>query len=338
MGTYMAETIGRRRVLGIFAAVAGLPLVTSLQQALAAPLAASWHGQALGAPAVLIVNHPDPREGEKLVRQAVAEAARLENIFSLYRPGSALNELNRAGALAAPMPELVELLEQCRRYWQASGGAFDPTVQPLWRLYARHFAQPDPAPEGPSPGEVRRALELVDFADVRASASRIACARQGMALTLNGVAQGYITDRVVDLLRRGGITSSLVDMGEPRAIGSRADGMPWQVELAVTQQDGGSGPVLGLRDRAVATSSPFGFRFDAAGRFNHIVDPRSGAAPALYRRVSVVAPDATTADAFSTAFNLMAPGAIGEAVAAHGALAVDVLPHDGPAWRAGAAI
>lgn len=53
-----------------------------------------------------------------------------------------------------------------------------------------------------------------------------------------------------------------------------------------------------------------GFQFDAKGRFSHILHPRSGATAQQYVRVSVVAPEASTADALSTAFSLMAPDEI----------------------------
>ncbi len=334
----MVDVLTRRRAIAVFASVAGLPLLRSLAYAeRAASDPVIWHGQALGAPATLVLNHPDRTFAERLVREVVAEVARLEDIFSLYRAGSSLNELNRAGALAAPPPELVDLLARCDQCWQATDGAFDPTIQPLWALHARHFAQVDAAPEGPSGDALRKALKTVGFADVRANASRIAFLRPGMALTLNGVAQGFVTDHIVALLRRAGITSSLVDMGEPYALGARANGSAWRIGLAVSQDDE-AGPILEVTNRAVATSSSSGFRFDSQGHFGHILDPRTGSSGARYRRVTVVAPDATTADAFSTAFNLMAPEAIYKVAQAHGALTVDLVPMEGVPSRFGAAI
>jgi thiamine biosynthesis lipoprotein len=58
-------------------------------------------------------------------------------------------------------------------------------------------------------------------------------------------------------------------------------------------------------DRAVSTSGGYGFRFDAAGRFNHLFDPRTGGCADLYRSVTTVSCTATAADALSTAFSLM---------------------------------
>ena len=329
----MASLYSRRRAIGIFAAAAGLPLLIGAKPGFRT---FNWTGQALGAPATLILNHDDPAEAERLIARVVAEVSRLEAIFSLYRTDSALAELNRVGGLAVPPPELVSLLQSCERFWTMSGGAFDPTVQPLWVLYRDHFAAAGDSASGPSRQEIGRALGRIGFDAIRFDRDRIAFARPGMALTLNGVAQGYITDRVVDILRNAGVTSSLVDMGEDRAIGTRADGAPWRVGLAVHEDAERPDVVLDVVDKAVATSSADGFHFDDAGRFGHILDPRSGGTPMFYRRVTVVAQDATTADGLSTAFSLMAERDIRSVVAKRSDLAVDLVDAAGVHKRFGA--
>lgn len=298
----MASIVTRRRVLAIFAAAAGLPL---MRPARAATHAVTWSGQALGAPASLVLHHPDREKAQRLVGRVVAEVYRLEEVFSLYRSTSALSELNRVGALAAPPADLVSLLAACQHHWTMSGGLFDPTIQPLWLLYRDHFSAPGADPKGPAGEAIRRTSTRIGFDAVRFNRDRIVLERKGMALTLNGIAQGYITDRVVDMLREAGVTSSLVDMGEGRAIGSRPDGTPWRIGLAERQDADRADAFLDLVNKAVATSSPAGFHFDPAGGFGHILDPRDGSAKASYRRLTVVAPDATTADALSTAFSLM---------------------------------
>jgi thiamine biosynthesis lipoprotein len=294
------DRLTRRRAIGLFAAAAGLPLVAAASPASAAVV--TWHGRALGAAATLVLHHPDRAAAERLVTACAAELARLEAIFSLYRADSALSELNRTRALAGPPPELVAMLDDCRRFHALTAGAFDPTVQPLWRLYAAHFAAGGGA-EGPSPAALAEARSTVGLDAVLASRDRIALGRSGRALTLNGIAQGWITDRIVDLLRAAGITASLVDMGEIRALGD-ADGRPWRVGIV------GSETVLELSDRAVATTAPRGFAFDPAGRFTHLIDPRTGATPQRYARVTVTAPTAAAADALSTGFALMDRAAI----------------------------
>lgn len=293
------RTLSRRRFIGISAAAAGLALLPLGGATRDSPQALSWRGRALGAPAELILHHPDQAQARRIVTYAAAEIARLERIFSLYLPDSSLSQLNHFGALAAPPCELVDLLKKCRAVWSRTDGKFDPTIQPLWTLYARHFSRPDADPAGPPRPLLDAARNLVGFDRIACDRNRIAFARRGMALTLNGIAQGYITDCIADLLRDAGLTRTLVDIGEIRAIGARGDGSPWRVGMA------GTAHIRDLVDRAVATSSAAGFHFAGPGSPGHLIDPQSGLAASRYDSVSVIAPDATTADALSTAFSLL---------------------------------
>ena len=111
---------------------------------------------------------------------------RLEGIFSLYREDSALSRLNRQGYLDDPPADLLQLLSVSLRYGRLTGGAFDPTVQPLWQLYAGHFSQPGADPAGPSAQAVARALDRVSREDVALDSGRIALERGCVDLVLAG--------------------------------------------------------------------------------------------------------------------------------------------------------
>lgn len=302
--------LSRRRFIGISAAAAGLNLLPLGGGAGAQARLVTWQGQVMGAAATLQLHHHDQAAAERLIERALAEMRRLELLFSLYRDDSALSLLNRQGVLLAPPAELVALLAECRRHFELTGGSFDPTVQPLWALYRDHFSRPGADPQGPPASALRAALARVGFAQVGFNQDRIVFHRPGMALTLNGIAQGWATDRVVDMLRREGVVSSLVDMGESRALGARPDGRPWRIGVADPDQPDQVGSTLEAVDKAVATSGAYGFRFDSAGRFNHLLDPRTGACAHLHGSVTVVLPTATAADALSTAFSLMVPADI----------------------------
>jgi thiamine biosynthesis lipoprotein len=297
---------GRRRFITIAAAATGLPLLLLPRgRAAGAPWLRIWTGSALGADAMLQIHHPDPAVADRLIERSLAEAQRLERVFSLYRTDSALSRLNRDGHLDDPPFDLLRLLGECARFSTLTDGAFDATVQPLWNLYAAHFARPDANPAGPSRVAIETELTRVGHARVLLDARRIEFASPGMAVTLNGIAQGYVTDRIVDLLRDAGIASALVDMGETRAIGAYPGGQPWSIGLEDPGAPGRVAQRIDLIDRAVATSGGYGTQFDPAGRFNHIFDPSNGTTSWRYAAVSVIAADATTADALSTAFTLM---------------------------------
>lgn len=297
----------RRRFLGIFAASAALLGPTSLWAALkqqdTLPDPVVWRGVALGADAQLQLLHPDRKHAEALVQMAVAEVHRLEKVFSLYREDSALVQLNRTGRLDTPPSDLSRLLSESIGFGEATDGMFDPTVQVLWDLYAQSAMQGTPLP--PSASHLRATLQRVDYRAIRVEEDRITLERPGMALTLNGIAQGYITDRVTDLLRNNGLEHAIVDMGEIRAIGQRSPGHPWHAGIADPAHPDQALDTVDLRNQALSTSGGYGTPFDPAGHYTHLFDPHTGQATPVWRSVTVRAADATTADALSTALSQM---------------------------------
>jgi thiamine biosynthesis lipoprotein len=306
--------VTRRRMIAIAASAAGSAFLTGGRTALADD-AVRWHGSALGAQVSIEIYHPDRAEARRLVDRCVLDVRRLEQQFSLYRADSAICTLNRTGVLVAPEADMVALLKASLFFAELTGGAFDPTVQPLWQLYADHFSSPRPDPNGPSPQKISETLAQVGRGGLLVGEDRIALMRRGAAITLNGIAQGYATDQVVNSLRRAGLSTTLVNIGEIRAIGTRPEGTPWRVGLADPDQPGALTETVDLIDSAVATSAGAGFRFDPEGRFTHLFDPATGHSPQLYRTVSVIAPTATEADALSTAFSLMPGSRIQDIVA-----------------------
>lgn len=286
--------LSRRRFIAISAATA-----------LAGPASAApkryWTGIALGAQASITLDHPDAAE---IVMAVLREIDRLEDVFSLYRPDSALSRLNRDGSLDAPPFELVECLGIAAAVHDATGGAFDPTIQPLWTTYAEAYAAGGTV-TGPM---LEKARSRIGWSSVSIAPSQIAFARSGMALTLNGIAQGYVADRVARMLEAQGLDRILIDTGEVRALGGMPSGAPWSVSLP-------DGRAFRFRDRALATSAPLGTSFDQPGTIGHILDPRTGLpAPATARTVSVTAPTAALADALSTGLCLLADAEAKEAI------------------------
>lgn len=281
-------TLNRRRFLAISAAAIGAaaPGVST------AKARQVWTGVALGARASIRLDHP---EAEAIAARAAAEISRLERVFSLHDSTSALHRLNAAARLDAPPPELLECLSLAAAVHRASGGLFDPSVQPLWALWAERVS----AGARPMAEDLAAARALGTWADLQLDAGQITL-RPGMGLTLNGIAQGYIADRVADLLAAEGLTDILIDTGEHRALGEMPGGGDWPVTLA-------QGGEVALRARALATSAPLGTVFDAGGVLGHILDPRTGqpAAP-VWQAVSISAPSAALADALSTAACLTA--------------------------------
>ncbi len=286
----------RRRFLTL-TAVAALPMPARAAQI------TQWHGTALGAEAAIYLDHPD---APAIISRAVAEITRLENIFSLYRADSALSQVNALGRLDAPPFELLECLALCSRVHAATAGLFDPTVQPLWQLYTTSFA----AGTAPTAAQIADLLPQVGLQHLSYDAEAIRMA-PGLALTLNGVAQGFIADKVAEMLEADGLTDILINTGEFRALGQMPGAKGWPVKLI-------SGGEVNLTSRALATSSPLGTVFDAKGTVGHILNPATGVpATPVWTSISISAPSSALADALSTSACLMPDRSAIEAVLTH---------------------
>jgi len=323
----MSVTMSRRRFITLTAAAVGLPLLLKVGGAQARPV--RWEGTALGAPASIQLFHHDEAQARAAIAAGLEELKRLEAIFSVYRADSAISMLNRNGVLENASADFTNMLSRALSLAQISEGVYDPTVQPLWQTYFRHFTASNPDPAGPAAADIAAARALVDWraVEVDAERRRVSFARPGMGLTLNSGAQGYITDRVTDVLRAHGFDRMLVDMGEPRALSAKPDGSAWLIGIANPADPARTVTTLEVVDKCVSTSGGYGTLFDQAGKFTHLLDTRTGRTAPAMLGVSVVADTGTAADGLSTAM-LMAPVARRQAIlqAAGGLKAIYVTP------------
>lgn len=310
----MARHVSRRRAITLTAAALMTPAASRAGMA-AALTPFRWRGVALGATADLTLYAESRAQAVDVMAACLAEIERLEAIFSLHRPDSLLVRLNGDGFLAQPPAELVELLSLALRLGELSAGRFDPTIQPLWTLIADHFARPDADPAGPRPAALAAARDKVDHRFVRVGADRIAFARPGVQVTLNGIAQGYITDRVGALLRAHGFGPALVNLGEALAIERKPDGQAWRIGVRMPGDPTRLSEEIEIESGAVATSAGRGLLFDAGGRFNHIIDPTRLICADRDASVTVLASSAAVADGLSTLVAVLAVSA------------EDILPH-----------
>ncbi len=251
---------------------------------------------------------PSAERLEEAAGRAFEEMDRLIGLLSRFDRASPVWQLNAAGRLEGPPPEVREVVAAALAFHGTSSGAFDISVLPLLELFQARFGSA--APGAPTAAELRETLARVGARHVAASRRRIAFGREGMAITLDGIAKGYIVDAIARVLDRCGVRRYLIDAGgDIRARGIKEGGAPW----AVGVRDPGGGEeypdVVALREGAVATSGTYEVFFDRARDFHHIVDARTGFSPTHSVSASVLAPTATAADALATAVLVMEPRA-----------------------------
>jgi thiamine biosynthesis lipoprotein len=243
---------------------------------------------------------------EEAVGWALAEMDRLIGIFNRYDTSSALTCLNDHGRLDDPPPELAFVVRHSLGVHEVSHGAFDITVAPLVDLFRNRLKVEASHP--PTSAEIGEAMALVGSRRVELSRRSMRCARSGMAITLDGVAKGYIVDAMAAVLARRKIRRYLIDAGgDIRSGGRKEGGRPWTVAVRNPSDPGLFPGAIHLTDRAVATSGGYENYFDREKLFHHIVDAGTGMSPGACSSVSVAAPSAMAADALATAAFVLPP-------------------------------
>jgi thiamine biosynthesis lipoprotein len=266
-----------------------------------------------------------------------ARLAELDRILSANREDSELAALNRAAGKAAlgVTPELYAVLERALYFAEATGGAFDPTVGPLvklWDIGGRAGAADGGTgggPQIPAAREIAAALALVNWREVELLPAGAQgsdnfrgtafLGRPGMSLDLGAIAKGYAADELVGILKEAGIRRGLIDLGGNIYIwGNKDDGRPWRVGIQNPLGERGSYVgILETESMSVVTSGIYERYFTGADgkRYHHILaaggagtagDQENPAGPPGYPvengilSVTVIAGSSMDADALST--------------------------------------
>ena len=282
----------------------------------------------MGTVLTVTVIATDETLARRLADEAIAEAHRWDDVLTIWRPEGELARFNtRAGDGAVSIsPSLAEGLTAMLRLAKETGGAFDPAAGSAARHAVRLSAQP-PALVAASERAVtgRSPAEEAGLAGVLRVNGASASLQAGASIDPGAIGKGIALDAAAKLLRRGGAAAAFLDFGgsSQLAIGAPPeDPRGWTVAVSGLAADTSHG-VLHLRDGCLSTSR--------AGALDTvpILDPRDGSVVAPPRLATVLAPDATSADAWSTA--LIVLGTDGTGVAA--AKGLETLFEDGSGLR-----
>jgi thiamine biosynthesis lipoprotein len=241
----------------------------------------------------------------QVYRTLFSRLREIEGIMSANRADSDLARVNRnAGLMPVPVPpELITALSRARYFAGISGGAFDPTIGPLVKLWG---IGADTA-RVPGEEEIRAALALVNWRELEIDdkAGTVYLPRPGMALDLGGIAKGYAADAVTALIREAGLSRAVIDLGgNIFALGEKSRNKPWRIALQNPREPRGNYiGVLEVRDKTVVTSGVYERFLETGGRrYHHILSTGDGyPADTGLLSVSVIAGSSTDADALSTA-------------------------------------
>ncbi|MEW4529464.1 FAD:protein FMN transferase [Maioricimonas sp. JC845] len=295
----------------------------------------SLSGETMGTTWHVKVTPPSAEfDADPLKQEIDATLERINDQMSTWREDSELSRFNRheSDDWFDVSPETATVVAAALELAKRTGGAFDPTVGPLVRLW--HFG-PDPGQRDvPDDAEIAAAKDRVgyDKVEVRLEPPALRKSQPDVELDLSAIAKGFGVDAVTAVVQEAGATGAMVEIGgEVRTFGTKPDGTTWKI--GIEQPTVGRrvvGRVVTLESKSLATSGDYRNFFEAEGkRFSHTIDPRTGH-PATHdlASVSVVADDCMRADGWATALMVLGPEA-GMALAEEDGMAVSFVIRSG---------
>lgn len=261
---------------------------------------------AMGTFVSMTLLHGSKDQAQQAMGEAFEEIDRLTREMSRFDSATAIAHLNSQGTVKDVSPEVLAVITRALDYHKISNGAFDISVQPVVDLFKNSFATGKGGP--PSRARLEDALKLVNAADISVSGRDIHFRKDGMGITLDGIAKGYIVDRASEILASHNISNHLINAGgDIRTMGHKKNGKPWTIAIQDPQKKKAYPDIIQMTSGAIATSGNYEVYFDREKMFHHIIDPVTGFSPDTDSSVSVLARTTTEADALSTSVFVMSP-------------------------------
>lgn len=302
MNKLISENINRRKLIRIIAFSALGSTAYGLYNLFNNKnfIKSKWTGNVLNNNVTIEIHSNKGTNNNIIYSQINNLIIKADKVFNLQNPNSEIVLLNKSKKLFNPSPYLVEVIKKSQIISEQTNGYFDITVQPLWNYYYKHFIL-----EGnvtyPNNKNLKNIIKYIDWKNVEIKNNTITL-KNNASITLNGIAQGWITDKVVEIINNNNIPNTLVDFGETFASGNYEGIRPWNIEL---QNSEGNNSIIKLTNKAVATSSPSGTMFEPTKKYHHIFNPLTGLSENKFDTVSIVSNKAWLSDSIATSALLL---------------------------------
>ncbi len=236
--------------------------------------------------------------------RAFVKIKELINIFNRFNPNSCVGLLNSVGYLNDVPGELYEVFSISKQLFEITQRGFDITVLPVLDLVSFYTKKNGSMPETKL---LEEAMACVGFEYVKFDHRRIRFSRQGVMVTFDGIAKGYIIDKAAEELKNCGISYGLINAGgDLRAVGGKGE-KPWIIGIQDPEEPGKIIQKVAIKDVAIATSGNYENFFDPRKIHHHIIDEKTGFSPINTISCSVIAKNAIVADGLATGFFVSQP-------------------------------
>ncbi len=234
-------------------------------------------------------------------------------LFDIYEEYDGITNLKTVNDKAATSPvtvdtAIMELLQDCKEYYKATNGTFNPAMGSVLRLWhdAREDGINDPANAYlPDRDELANAAQHMNPDDILLDLEKntVFFSDPSLKLDVGGIAKGWAVQRVCSEAPEGLLISV---GGNVYATGAKdKNGSPWAV--GITDPNGGSNlHVLNITHGSVVTSGSYHRAYSVDGKlYHHIIDPKTLYPSEHWTSVTIVTEDSGLADVLSTSLFLL---------------------------------
>lgn len=241
------------------------------------------------------------------IDKALDRMAEIGVKFNCTSPDSPIYQFNN-NRTPIRDPELVAVIKEALEISRTTGGAYDPTMEPLEDLWG-FYTTSKSSGTVPSPAAVKAALDKTGWRRIIVRDGEVTAADKDVSIDLGGIAKGYAIGEAEKVLKAEGVTSALIlGGGQVQVFGHPAPGKDWKVGVRNPRHEGYMAGLVFPDENGISTSGDYERYFIVNGvRYHHIMDPANGYPARGTMSVSVMLPDPTKADALSTALFVMGP-------------------------------
>lgn len=244
--------------------------------------------------------------GKNAHEALVLSKEKIKELDKLWNRKSTDSEIFRINSSesTAVSHDTLKIISEAINIMQLTGGAFDITIAPimdLWGFYTKDFRVPEDS-------EISATLPMVNYKNVSTEKNYSIKTSKSTEIDLGGIAKGYLSDEIANIMKESGIKSGIVSLGgNVMALGTKPDGSLWRVAIKNPESEDSFSGVISVKNKAVVTSGGYQRFFESGGKtYHHIIDPKTGyPADNGLSSVTVISENGTLADGLSTALFVM---------------------------------
>lgn len=244
---------------------------------------------------------------ENYIQQVFEKVIRIDLLISDWKPNSQISEVNKnAGIKPVKVDkEVFDLTKRALQFSEITSGAFDITVSSMDKIWSFDGLMD----ELPTKEAIQKSIENVGYKNVilNESESTIFLSKKGMKIGFGATGKGYAADKGRELMLKLGIKGGIVNAsGDLASWGRQPDRKSWLIGLRDPFKNGAILRTFPVRNAAMCTSGDYQkFALIDGVRYSHIINPKTGIPASGLTSVTVLGPEAETANAFSTSIMVL---------------------------------